>query len=410
MMQVAVARLAALWPDASIGVRTEAPERLSAICPEAIPLVVSGGRLGRTGDAIGEGVLARFSTAAKSSISDTKAYVRQRYPALILGVNRLSRKRRHPAACMEGLSDADAMVICGMGGATDAFPEYALGLLERIELALDAGLPVVMVSQGIGPLRERELRRRAAAVLPRIAFISLREGRTGRRILEELGVPPERIMTTGDDAIETAYRSRPERLGHALGVNLRAARYASVDHELVAEFGQVLRDAARSYRAAMISLPISTVPGEEDENTIEALLSGYDHVLEDGIVVTSPLQVIERAKTCRVVVTGSYHAAVFALSMGASVVGIARSEYYADKFLGLAEQFQIGCDVVFAHGSGWHGEARAALNRAWQSAEQVRPHLLAAAERQVVLGHAAYRRLRDVIMQDAESAAGSGLR
>jgi polysaccharide pyruvyl transferase WcaK-like protein len=49
---------------------------------------------------------------------------------------------------------------------------------------------------------------------------------------------------------------------------------------------------------------------------------------------------------CRVVVTGSYHAGVFALAQGIPVVATAASRYYHDKFSGLADLFGGGGDIV----------------------------------------------------------------
>ncbi len=40
-------------------------------------------------------------------------------------------------------------------------------------------------------------------------------------------------MTTGDDAIEIAYRLRRDSFGEGLGVNLRIADYSGVDKSLL---------------------------------------------------------------------------------------------------------------------------------------------------------------------------------
>ena len=55
---------------------------------------------------------------------------------------------------------------------------------------------------------------------------------------------------------------------------------------------------------------------------------------------------IRQIQRCRLVVTGSYHAGVFALASGIPVVGLAKSSYYRDKFLGLADMFAVGCETV----------------------------------------------------------------
>jgi polysaccharide pyruvyl transferase WcaK-like protein len=47
-----------------------------------------------------------------------------------------------------------------------------------------------------------------------------------------------------------------------------------------------------------------------------------------------------------VVVAGSYHAAVFALSQGIPVVALVKSPYYVNKMVGLGDQFGAGCEIV----------------------------------------------------------------
>jgi len=63
-------------------------------------------------------------------------------------------------------------------------------------------------------------------------------------------------------------------------------------------------------------------------------------------------------------------------------VCIAASEYYADKFLGLAEQFGEGCQVVLLSEKVWPKLVPEALDRAWSLADRVRPMLLASAQKQ----------------------------
>ena len=90
-----------------------------------------------------------------------------------------------------------------------------------------------MVGQGFGPLHTPELVARARVVLPHINFIGVREERASLPLLLSLGVASDRVMTTGDDAIEMAYRLRRDSLGEGLGVNVRIADYSGVDRGLL---------------------------------------------------------------------------------------------------------------------------------------------------------------------------------
>ena len=91
------------------------------------------------------------------------------------------------------------------------------------------------------------------------------------------------------------------------------------------------------------------------------------------------------------VVTGSYHGAVFALSQGIQAIAIAGSGYYRAKFQGLAQQFPGGVEIVDVAESGWEGRLEMLIARAWQSAENVRRGLLGAAVQQIDLSRRAYR-------------------
>ena len=190
------------------------------------------------------------------------------------------RLRRQPADLKtlnrftEAISNADLIIVTGMGGVTDAFPEYAADLLETLGLAISRGKYVAMVGQGFGPLQTPQLVAHARSILPRVNFIGLREERASRPLLRSLGVALERMMTTGDDAIELAYQLRGEGVGEFLGVNLRASNYSGVDQTLFEPLRQVLQNASRMHRAPLLPIPISRLSGEADIETIRRLTLG----------------------------------------------------------------------------------------------------------------------------------------
>jgi polysaccharide pyruvyl transferase WcaK-like protein len=395
MLHVAISRLAALWPNASIQVFTSEPDLLVEFCPTAIPAFAPlPGSYERPS-------LRPVPLIMKRLLFKSEA-VRRRLTPLFKYIRRLQARdarsrQRLPRAVLEAISCADAMVFAGMGAINDAFPEYALGLLERIELALGYRKPVVMVGQGIGPLEHPVLRSKAMAVLPRVPFIALREGRSGIPLLLSLGVDPDRVMVTGDDAIEIAISSGSARAASGFGVNLRAASYADVDSEFVFQCREILQRAARTFGAPMVPVPISAFPGEEDAITIQRLMAGNSGTSTGAMNVDTPLKIIDQIKSCRIVFTGAYHAAVFGLSLGVPVVCLAKSDYYRDKFLGVADMFGLGCEVILAREPGWQPELANALERAWRTADEVKPHLLAAAERQLILSRAGYQKVYDIV-------------
>ena len=261
-----------------------------------------------------------------------------------------------------------------------------------------------MMGQGIGPLTDPVLCARARSVLPRVDLIAVREERASRPLLRSLGVPSGRIVVTGDDAIELAYR--PERSGFAngLGVNVRLAGYSQVSEPDLEPLRRVLRQAAESRDARLVPMPIATLASESDASAIATLLTGCSNVFDSQKPATSPADILDLVRLCRVVVTGSYHAGVFALSCGVPAIGIAKSQYYVEKFCGLAAQFGPGCEVATLDDPDFERVLREKIDRLWASAEQLRPGLLQSAARQIALGRAAYGRLREIVTARRKTA------
>jgi colanic acid/amylovoran biosynthesis protein len=103
--------------------------------------------------------------------------------------------------------------------------------------------------------------------------------------------------------------------------------------------------------------------------------------------------VIARIGGCRVVVTGSYHGAVFALSQGIPAVAIVKSRYYLAKMAGVAHEFGAGCHIVSLDDGDMAAALTGAISRAWEEADTVREPLLRAAADQIRRGRSAYARL-----------------
>jgi colanic acid/amylovoran biosynthesis protein len=159
----------------------------------------------------------------------------------------------------------------------------------------------------------------------------------------------------------------------------------------------------------LIPVPIARLDRESDARSIRQILAGYDDGSDGGQNLGSPLKVIKQVARCRVVVTGSYHAGVFALSQGIPVVGLVKSPYYADKFLGLADQFGAGCQVIFLDEEQFREKLAEAIDTAWRAAEHVRLPLLEAAKRQIEVGWDAYRRVYELVEPQRSAVGGLAL-
>ena len=384
MLRTAVSRLVQKWPNALIQVLSDMPDALEVLCPEVTPLLSAG----------------RQYWLQMVRVPERFPNMVQRYaPELVefLWRRKLGWQNRaglaHLRQFTNAVADADLVIATGMGGITDAFPEYATSLLETLELAVRCQRYVAMVGQGFGPLQTPGLVARARAVLPHIDFIGIREDRASLPLLLSLGVASDRVMTTGDDSIEMVYRLRRDSLGEGLGVNLRIADYSGVDKSLLEPLRQVLMDTAQAHRVPMVALPISHVPGEADVEAIRYLMD----VNADSFGDSSPTEVldtvIQQVQKCRLVITGSYHAGVFALANGIPTIGLAKSTYYIDKFMGLSALFGPGCETVLLEKRDFAQHLKDAIERLWNAAERFKPLLLAKAVRQIELGHEAYNRI-----------------
>jgi colanic acid/amylovoran biosynthesis protein len=280
---------------------------------------------------------------------------------------------------------ADLVLMSGAGNLNDSFKRHALCRLDTLELAMDCGAITALVGQGVGPISNPVLRGQAARILPKVNFIALRDGLGSLTLLTELGVPPSRVNITSDDVVELAHRARSDSCGEALGVNIRVAGYSGLNEGVAVRLRAVVGAAADQLAAVLRPLPVAG-HAEEDDLRVARL------VLQESLD-GEHAQFLLMLPQCRVIVSSSYHAAVFALSMGIPAVCIAGCDYYVHKFRGLADQFGPACRVELTSHPDFYRRVRVAIEATWVSAPAARQALLRAAVRQIVLGKAAYRRL-----------------
>ena len=404
MLTVAASRLRELWPETVIQVITSAPQIVPLHCGDVVCVPLSGRRL-----VLQDRLLGRLEKLLPSPIAARWGRVerrwRFRHPALVKFSLRLKawltgQDSSDAAAFLSAIDSADLVVVSGAGVLTDAFSENALGVLATLGMAIERNIPTAMFGQGLGPMVGVELRSRAAEVLPHVRLIAVRERLSSVPLLLSLGVSSDRILVTGDDAIqlamppELAHGARVEQANPRIGVNIRVASYAEVDPVHLRILREALRAASHVYGAELVPVPIAH-RGQLDVSSLRDLLS--DMTVEDvdgGASLDTPQRVIRRIRQCRIVVTGSYHAAVFALAQGIPAVALTGSQDYLDKMAGLADQFGVGCEVVSLEpAASLAARLTAAVAGAWDMADRVRPELLARAADQVASGHVAYSRL-----------------
>ena len=247
MLQACVSRLRSLWPDAAIEVVCHAPERLSRLCPDTVP--------------VGHSLADRspFHHVPRRARLGGEQLYKMGAPYLV-PARQLARIGTWAGPLLESVEGADLVVGSGGGYLTDAFWWHGSGVLSLLDLAQRRGTPTVMFGQQVGPVRHRVLRAQARRVLPRLVALGLREGVVGPRVARELGVRSDRTVVTGDDALEMCVPDQFPRPQDALGLNLRVARYTGLTPALASVVASVV---ARS-GAPVVSLPISQYETSSD--------------------------------------------------------------------------------------------------------------------------------------------------
>jgi polysaccharide pyruvyl transferase WcaK-like protein len=402
MLQSAVERLRELWPSAAIAAVMNAARTLAIHCPgvQAVPLVgrelfLSDRFLGRVHHFV--------PGALRDGLAQLHDRLRREWPgglsSLIAVKRALARRPDYsaPRAYVRALQHADVVIASGGGVFTDSFVEHAMGVLATLEAAQRLNKITAIVGHGIGPLTNETLRQRLARVLPRVDLITLREHRESIRLLTSLGVPTDRIAVTGDDALELAQRRTPRELGGGIGINVRVAGYAGVSSGDVDIIRPAVRRASIRLAAPLVPVPIAHHPNCHDGVAIREILAEPGDARQPVPETNTPARAIEAVSRCRVVVTGSYHAAVFALAQGIPVVALAATQYYVHKFAGLAELFPGGCETVALDESDADAALERAIVSAWTHAPSRRDQLLRVARTQIDGGRAAYRRLGQLV-------------
>ncbi|MGE5716010.1 MAG: polysaccharide pyruvyl transferase family protein, partial [Acidobacteriota bacterium] len=298
MLQVAIQRLHALWPTAQICVFTNAPNALALHCPNVCALSHDGRRLWFSDQALLGGLDRRAPESVRTAKQRLGKWLRRRSPRILEGLQRVKAQLRHRRDdrrqdFLEQMRQVDLHVVSGAALLNDKNTSDAVIVLQTMEMSTRRGVPVAMVSQGVGPLRDPELIGKARTVLPHVSLIALREALAGETLLKSLGVDAGRMMVTGDDAVEMARAAPSRESGSGIGVNLRVAKSTDVPPAFIPTIRSSLQTAARQFKAPLVPIPIAFHSAADDPTWIRELLAGYDDDSDGGRHLATPLEVIE---------------------------------------------------------------------------------------------------------------------
>jgi len=347
----------------------------------------------------------RLDDIAPHTIDRIQTYLPRAHQALVTAkMSLLGRDVSATKSFPYMFEEADLLLVAGGGFMTDDFAA-AEHILNTILLAKSRNVPIAMVGQGIGPFKSARLRERVQFTLSHVDIIALREKQFSLPLLQELGIDNRRIHVTGDDAVSLAHTERPESLGNGIGVNLRVAHYSKVNERVIDRMGTVLAELGHELNAPLHPIPISYRGKRSDVYTIQRILDAAERASDGGASVDNVESLIQQTGRCRVVVTGSYHAGVFALSQGIPVVALAASQYYENKFLGLADMFDTGCTLLRTDDNSFAAKLAATIRKGWQQAPVLHEPLVEAARLQIKRSKRAYAKISDLLTESLRASA-----
>ncbi len=394
MLIMDVERTRSLFPESEVLVPSRETDWVSRFCPGATRVTASGLYHLAWRWLLPE----RLVQSPRLRAVEQQLILRDgyRYLSAIGWRNRLRGQHDpHSGSEMDRLARSRLVVACGGGYLNDAFAGAASRCTKVLLAAQSRGIPTVLMGQGLGPVEQPDGRRLIGPMLSRARLIGLREGLNGPALARSFGVQAGRTVVTGDGAIDLAARERTETLGTCIGFNVRVARYAGISEERLAGVSRVVGQAARNWKATLVPCPIHFGMKSPDEAVARDLLEPGFCVRPDECPF-DPVEVVRRVGTCRVVVTGSYHAAVFALSQGIPAIGLVGSRYYGAKFSGLADLFGDAMGVVELEHPDALDALSACLEQLWRQAPDLRWPCRAAADHQRELTRAAWARLPEI--------------
>jgi polysaccharide pyruvyl transferase CsaB len=198
--------------------------------------------------------------------------------------------------------------------------------LFLIEMAERAGRKVMVLGQGIGPLRRTMSRMLTRRALDRVSLITVRDDESAA-LLAQIGVKRPRIEVTSDPtfALRPCPPEEAQRLLAEAGIgpdeDVAAVSLREWPEAPVMEIAAVsaLADLANRLPARLLMIPMQMPGDAEMARRIRRSIGDRIAVLPDGC---SPEQVMGAISACRMVVAMRLHALIFAASAGVPALGI----------------------------------------------------------------------------------------
>lgn len=214
--------------------------------------------------------------------------------------------------------------------------------------------PVFMTSQGVGPEFSHPLDAAIAGRMFRSCrLVGVRDGESSMKILRSIGVPQDKLVLTGDDALlfHSSAPPVPVPSGRLIGVNLRDSsgygkKYPKPALDACAHALRQTLDKHPDLHAVFI--PISYDPHDDDRKSAAAAAEKIA-LPERTTVITRELdaaQLRHLVGSMTACLGVSYHFLLFALSSGVPSLGLWQNAYYRQKITGLFDLHKCSADAI----------------------------------------------------------------
>ncbi len=276
---------------------------------------------------------------------------------------------------IDAITSASRVVVTGAGNLASTWPVHIIERWIISQLAERAGVPFVITGQTLGPALSATDAFLLSELLESAQLVGVREG-ASFRLADTLGVDPERLQQTVDDASflgldAASIPASPARPPYCL-VSL-STHVGTTDREAFLAATAALLDTVANLGLDVRFLahfgPLSGEPRRGDVVMHEAVAS----LMKSPSVVEPTGTAVEAATLAReasLVISSRYHPAVFASAAGVPTLGIAVDDYTTVKLHGALGAF--GQSGVITGDDLVAGLAPDAAAGVWAARESIR--------------------------------------
>ena len=276
-----------------------------------------------------ESILRTLITSLREKIPDCRLTVLSHNPASTrekYGVEAV--ERMSPGAILRAVRRCDMLISGGGSLLQDVTSSKSIHYyLFIIRLAKLLGKKVFIYSQGIGPIDHAFNRRATARALKKADGIVVRDERSAK-LLEQIGLPQERIVITADPVIRmkrpdrTVGREILARAGIKKDGRLTvgwAIREKNRDSTFVREITECIRWLRANYDAESVLIPFHYEEDREVCSVIAERTNGAAKCLSEKYLSEDMLSIIGNMD---VLVGVRLHSMIYAAIMGVPIIGV----------------------------------------------------------------------------------------